>query len=279
MPILTPRLPPRRVRTAPDLSARGDGASDAATPSNAEEENALRRSWRGVIAMVFNGPPHDWIENDAPPPRFLQDAWTNLHPWTPVDVAQRNVAALRASSHPEANCAIGRPVTQTIGGLCTGVPAFKMYIPVIGLPVPWIDKGGIAVRSFTRQEQSLHRWKPMTADRLERLIQRVKTQHPKHLPLTHMSIAIDELNHKHLRVSTVKTDDGATLNALEEVLPLRLPSPLLSPRAYTPTALEGEEETDDFGFTLGTSTARLQHSMRQEEHTVIPIGVLVPNSL
>ena len=142
MPVLSPRLPPRRVRThsAPDLSTRGDGASDADAPSNTEsensEENAFRRSWRRILAMIFNGPPHDWIESDDRPssprnepeaPRFLQDAWTNLHPWTPIDVAQRNMVQSIGRDldlnvfHSEDNHPVGRLVTQTIEGCA---PAF-----------------------------------------------------------------------------------------------------------------------------------------------------------
>ena len=43
--------------------------------------------------------------------------------------------------------------------------------------------------------------------------------------------------------------------------------------------VEHEEEIDDFGFTLRTSTARLHHSLRYEAYNVVPIGILVPNSL
>ena len=257
--------------------------------------------------MIFNGPPHDWIESDDRPssprnepeaPRFLQDAWTNLHPWTPIDVAQRNMVQSIGRDldlnvfHLEDNHPVGRLVTQTIGGLCTGVPALGTHVPVMGLPVPWMDRGGIAVRSFTRQEQSLHRWKPVTTDRLALLMHRARTQHPKHLPSTHLCIAIEELNHKHLRACIEKIDDE-TVDAPEEVLPLQLPSPLLSPRPYDPTTetnafndiftsavrVEHEEEIDDFGFTLRTSTARLHHSLRYEAYNVVPIGILVPNSL
>jgi hypothetical protein len=317
MPVLTPRLPPRRFRThlTQTSTTRDDGASDGGDNANTEsgsedpEENAFRRSWRRILAMIFNGPPHDWIDsddhpnprsNEPDPPRFLHDTWTNLHPWTPIDVAQRNMVQSigldfdRNFFHPEDSCPVGRLVTQTIGGLCTGVPALGTHIPVKGLPVPWMDRGGIAVRSFTRQEQSLHRWKPLTADRLALLTQRAQVKHPKRLPTTHLCIAIDELNYKHLRAS-IETEGDATIDALEEVLPMQLPTPLLSPRTYTPTAeslndalnniftsavrVEHEEETDDFGFTLRTSTARLHHSLRFDAYNVVPIGILVPHSL
>ena len=214
--------------------------------------------------MIFNGPPHDWIESDDRPssprnepeaPRFLQDAWTNLHPWTPIDVAQRNMVQSIGRDldlnvfHSEDNHPVGRLVTQTIGGL--NAPAFLRSERTFryGTASAVDGQGGIAVRSFTRQEQSLHRWKPVITDRLALLMHRARTQHPN-TRLRRTCALQSKSSITSICARALEKIDDETVDAPEEVLPLQLPSPLLSPRPYDPTT-ETNAFNDIFTSAVG----------------------------
>lgn len=223
--------------------------------------------------MAANGPPHDWIEADraaggevgSDAEAAQSDAVDAVEPvaqlstmdeepgWDVDDEglivargaemdAQR-FGTLEASQTHDGEpryyvIPFGRPVPQALGALCVGhVPcqANRFYTCVAeAVPVPHEDRGAIRVRHLSRQEQTLHRWRPLTQERFDALVARRAATHPDESLVAAMRSVADGLTERHARfrnnpspreVARRGREGGRALQFSPP--PIALPAPLL----------------------------------------------------
>ena len=255
-----PRARPRVVR--PPLPAGATTVGGRRVPDLLQR--VWDRWWESAL-MAANGPPHDWIESDAPDtpdadefqeePMPIVETVRLMEEDPPWDVDDDGIIVARGSdmdaqrfgtfdaAHPDGELRYyvipyGRPVTQRLGETCVGhVPcqANRFYLSVAeGVPVPHEDRGAIRVRHLPRQARSLHRWRPVTEARFDALVAARYATHPDESLVAAMRSVVGGLTERHTRfrnnpspreVARRNRDAGSALQFCPP--PIALPSPLL----------------------------------------------------
>ena len=266
---------PRVVRPPPPAGAE--------TAGGRRVPDLLQRVWDGwweSALMAGNGPPHDWIESDAPAGDAAEGAeGSQVDASSPAaqlstmdeepgwDVDDDGLIVARGTEMDAQRFGtfdalqthdgepryyvipVGQPVTQTLGALCVGhVPcqANRFYLSVAeAVPVPHEDRGAIRVRHMSRQEQVLHRWRPVKQERLDALVAARYATHPDESLVAAMRSVVDGLTDRHARFRNnpspreVARRSRAAGRALQFCPPpIALPAPLL--RSLVPPLDPGE---------------------------------------
>ena len=226
--------------------------------------------------MAANGPPHDWIESDAPdaearPSAAVSDALSLMDEEPTWDVDDEGLIVARGTEMDAQRFGTfeslqthdgepryyvipyGTPVRQALGETCVGhVPcqANRFYLSVAeGVPVPHEDRGAIRVRHLPRQARSLHRWRPVTEARFDALVAARYATHPDESLVAAMRSVVDGLTERHTRfrnnpspreVARRGRESGRALQFCPP--PMALPSPLLRSLMAPPDEAEAGAE-------------------------------------